>query len=1286
VRPTSRRILPTLTVAAVLAAVVGCGDGAAPAPTPRTAERASRSTATAPAPSPAKPPAPARGHGRITCDVTRGGEPADARVTIVVPPPPAADAVGRLWFTDVLRSPDAPTDVPAEPNAPGRHIAGGLPAGTFSVVATAADGWRAAAFVRLDSDADRRVVALRLAAPAPSGTLRGRVIGPDGKPFRGFVSVRPVERDDHVSGYDEWHEPATDGTFSLAAPARDRVAVAALVPGELRVVGPTVSTPRTEEYVLDLSLGYDRIAVHVFDEESGRPIAGATAGASCGRLASVSSARTDADGRCALLLGAGERTLYVEAPGHPGVGDLTLGPDERAVEIPLRAGPVVRVHVVKAADGSPVAGVPVYVRNFGADGVGGDGPPVRSGPDGIATFSDLPPSDALVFAMGVGWFAEGLELGRVVGEASSINNRRPRRAPVTLPRSGTADFEVRVIPAATFAGVVLDHVGGPVAGAVVAARPTSSLAYLGSTEGADFGSFPALTTMSGDDGRFRLDGVFPSAHYSVVATADGQPGDAAKSVSGTTTADVVLQFEPPHFADVLVVDAATGAPLAGVRVACFRHAVQGEWASRDVVAEATTGAAGAARLGPLVAGAFEAGATAPGHVPCAAQTFDAAGGAAPRVTLRLAPSGRIRGRVSLPGGLALESGVATVVDDDRSGRRHGALWPEDPSFEGAIGPDGTFEIGGVATGAHTVRAAADSGGRHFEGQAQAQTGEAVVAIALDPAESAEDQPFPTPASFAVRVLGPDSNPVGSASILASWTENGLSQQTTFQVRRGAARIPLASRGTEVTVSGAQSLNEIALGAGTLRVRIPEQAADGLELRLPPGVTIAGRVNDDEGRPVAGVPVRAFERKSADQPFGWTRDAPLATAVTAGDGTFELRALDRTAYDVAAEAPFEFEPPDDRVAQGGDSGVAIQLVRGTPSVVVVVDPDGKPVDGARVEVAKTDPGIGDGVASAETGPDGRATLPALVRGRTLRLSVNSWGAGLEAWNGEWTPQPELVVHLKRVGVVSGRVVLADGSPAGAVSVWWRTVSADRRFDDWRRTIADPSGAFSLTGAATPSVELFAGDYDAYEGDHQFGPDLRVAPAVVGDLVTTAKTGASDVVLRLREDRIVRLRLEGLHGPMADGERPRLSWGDDWLSLRSVATADPAVVLFSGVAPGREYTVVARLPVQNLVGRLTGVRAGQSVAVTLEPGATLEGRVVLPDGADWDSLNASFTGGGFSVRYESGKDSHVLIPCLPRIEGELRVWTYPEVPPERPGYAATIRATPGTPVEVRVAKER
>ncbi len=812
-------------------------------------------------------------------------------------------------------------------------------------------------------------------------------------------------------------------------------------------------------------------------------------------------------------------------------------------------------------------------------------------------------------------------------------------------------------------------------------------AYLGNTEGGAFDSFPSPTTLTGPDGGFRLEGLFPSARYVLVATAEGQPGEARQSVAASAPGEIALRFGLPNHAEIVVVDHATNAPVAGARVECLERTASGSWASRDVVAEATTDAAGAARLGPLVGGAYSVSAVAPARLRCEAQPFDVADGApGPHLSLRLDASARIRGRVTLPGGLAPTSGVATVVNDDHEGRRGGARWPEDPSFEGAVSPDGSFEIPDVAPGAHIVHAAVESGGRHFEGQAQAQTGDAVAVVALEPAESPEEQrQFKEPASFAVRVLGPDGNPVGSASILASWTENGLSQQTTFHAVRGVARIPLASRGTQVTVSGAQSMNGIGLDAGSLSIRVPEDAADGYELRLPPGASIEGRVEDDAGRPVAGVPVRAYEHKEPDQPFAWSRGEPLATAVSAADGKFELRPLDRAPYDVAAEAPFDFEPPDDLTVHGGDAGVALRMVRGTPSVVVVVDPEGKPVADARVEVRKNDLGMNDELAAAETGPDGRATLPALRSGRPFRLYVNSWGHDLDPWAGTWTPAPEFVVRLKRIGVVSGRVALPDGSAAGAVSVWLRETSEQHERDNWRRAIADAGGAFVFRGVNSPSVELVAGDYDAWEGGFKSAPRLEVDPAVISDIVTPAATGATDVVLRLVADRIVRVRLEGLHGPMADGDRPRLAWGGE-SSLRSVATSDPSVVLFSGVAPGRDYSVVARIPVQNLVGRLAGVHAGQSVALTLEPGTTLEGRVVLPEGADWDTLNVSFDGGGLSVRYESGKDARVLIPCLPRIEGDLHVWTYPQCPPERPGYNATLRVTPGTPVEIKLAKEQ
>lgn len=136
-----------------------------------------------------------------------------------------------------------------------------------------------------------------------------------------------------------------------------------------------------------------------------------------------------------------------------------------------------------------------------------------------------------------------------------------------------------------------------------------------------------------------------------------------------------------------------------------------------------------------------------------------------------------------------------------------------------------------------------------------------------------------------------------------------------------------------------------------------------------------------------------------------------------------RAPEKSPETPASEAPAVL-PPEQRPY------VATRTLAGR-----VVDPKGRPVEGARVEF---------GGASALTGKDGAFRLDGL-EAKNSTAQVTAPGFAIEQWV-TWPGREDLVVTIRRIVRASGIVVQPDGTPAeGALVVHAGTTGADGRFE-------------------------------------------------------------------------------------------------------------------------------------------------------------------------------------------------------------------------------------------------
>jgi hypothetical protein len=215
---------------------------------------------------------------------------------------------------------------------------------------------------------------------------------------------------------------------------------------------------------------------------------------------------------------------------------------------------------------------------------------------------------------------------------------------------------------------------------------------------------------------------------------------------------------------------------------------------------------------------------------------------------------------------------------------------------------------------------------------------------------------------------------------------------------------------------------------------PQAAAHEVAVALRRGVTVKGRLLGPDGKPAASAKI--FYRDYI--PRGYTTE-PMRT-LEARAGEFELPGLDPD----RPQAVFFLDAKDqlgavvELPAKAGKELLTVRLQRCGTAVLRAVDGDGKPIAGFRpyVEVLVTPGATGfdamlSGKVSADYAwmvnldrarhqaikpdKDGRATIPTLIPGATLRLLGEVPGRGILDMNRTFVVEAGQALDLKDVPV-------------------------------------------------------------------------------------------------------------------------------------------------------------------------------------------------------------------------------------------------------------------------------
>jgi hypothetical protein len=1134
--------------------------------------------------------------------VVRRGVTVAARVEAFLldagPPSPCSDESWNSWEEEANLFKGAGTSVrgTSSSSADGRWRVGGLPPGRWLFQAVTEDGARGTAEATLRP-------AEPGAVPLPEGreleievsptphSLRGRARLPGGAPFRGLVMAK-----------EDWRlvgppvETGPEGEFHLSSLPGACIRLVACEGGRRVVPGPFVLLPYEEEVPFVVGAGLVEITGRVLESTGDRGVAGArvTAGVTDGNSQTIS----DAEGRYSLFVPERDRLrLEARASGYlPAGASLQQGTTDFGPPIVLRLSKPARLSGTVRIDstGAAAAGAVVVV-------LGGSGfPPIAGGrgtcgPDGRYEIQGLDPGRRVVLVAGGGFASRSL---------AGPEPWNPEANNVDLVEGVEAKRDLVVVTAPRVLGRVVDAEGTGVPGVSVTVSGIPAMQW--STDPGDAASEETFTTSS--DGRFSVPSVLPGIAYEFLATRDGEKCAFAKlpPQEAGREAEVVLRIPPDCRVEVRVLEEETDRPLAGIGLSVMTGLLPDSggryW---GLGRKWSTGDDGSVVVGPVPSAPFLLGARAGGDrgsgEPCQVRVEPPL--SSPVVVHMKAP-------VSATG-LVVEG---TILLSDGSPAA-GAEWRcTQDSLPGSFGLSGNadfkgrFRVSDLVAGRVSLFAWLPGNRNSLPTEAEAGDRQVVVR-------------FKDAADFRIVVLDPNRKPVrgGKANFVFPDAEDDPPNSSRFvhaDLVRGAAGV-LVPRGSTkfwLQVEGALSADrEPRLLADALFGPLDATARE-FEAVLSPGTVIEGRVVDPDGGAVPGARVSVSADYASDPKSTGGLGFDCSAAAADATGRFRIEGVGNREYHLWAHAEGGFYGSVESKARGGDREVTVVMRKAATATITVLDPEGRPLPGAGVDL--TTPGIHFGdrdipitnaagkVRLESLDPDGGDTLEVLPpegRADLLQVTMEKWAPG------------DITVQLPSAHVLVVRVLDTKGQPLSSVSVIARFVGRE----------TDPSACSYGTTAEDGTVSL----KHIPAGPIAVSASLEGCSEGAGPTASAAVDGSRGrLTLTMDPGAEIRVRIPNLRA----NHRVSLTIGEPGHpSPRRQARCGAEVVRIRGLESGVAYDLYAeelptdssRLSVQSArrAALVRGVKPTDGVIeIPLAPGSDVSGVVRLP--RDWGLINA------------------------------------------------------------------
>jgi len=563
-----------------------------------------------------------------------------------------------------------------------------------------------------------------------------------------------------------------------------------------------------------------------------------------------------------------------------------------------------------------------------------------------------------------------------------------------------------------------------------------------------------------------------------------------------------------------------------------------------------------------------------------------------RATLGLRPAVAVEGTVVDPRDEPIEGAeIHLGVPQNTMPNQLAFFDPQGLGLRALSGRDGRFELSGLMPGVGYELAVLAPG--HAPG-----------VVGFGPLEVGAEKPdlrivLETGRRGVGRVVGADGEPIAGAEVrIVRLPEKGMRARTITP-----ADEPI---GAETDAEGRFFVTGLAPGEVELHARAPGHAPvripgievpaernefDLGEVVLEPGARLEGRVVDTEGRAVAGAELRLG--KDPDlmspriQPFGW----PSSASDARGRFIFEDLRPDERVFLRIAKSGYDLAEAS---AEPGEEKLEIVLEGHLSLSGRVIDPEGRPIEGARVSIGGEIDGRFYGIsAGATTDAEGRFETDKVAPDATL---VRAWARGhqpserIPLERGEEGALAEVEIMLELGFEVEGRVIDSVGAPVMGALVFVESSGGSPGPSGQ----SDSEGLFRLEGVAPGEAELAA-----VEGPRQVTEAIEVGPGsrfveivlpagfeVSGRVVDPEGTGLERIVVELT------------------------AWSDPGtLPVREVTDAAGAF-RFDDVGPGT-WAVTARaegLTELRSPGQFVVEAPVTGLELVLGSGTTLRGRVL------------------------------------------------------------------------------
>ncbi len=588
-------------------------------------------------------------------------------------------------------------------------------------------------------------------------------------------------------------------------------------------------------------------------DRQGTPIPGAVIGLRSQDTPVTESGR---DGRFVVHGLSLDSELYVSVcrPGYQTFSGWLAASAPEAAHVILE--PAARVDGrVLSPDGSPIAGAKVRASLDG------------SGRSWLSTAAPCQPSDfaeRTTDAHG-GFSVEDLSPGAVslwvMAEGHPKEVLNVEAGASSAPGVSTSPLTVTLRPGAVLAGRILDPAGRPVSGAAI-------------SDDSNIHGHPRA--LSGPDGTYRLAGVAAGARSIGVSHPDHEHMSKTLRIApGENRFDAKLARIPryPIRGRVLSPD---GQPVAGARVV-----------SNGKVAAATA-ADGSFVLLVDDGGSYSLHSQAGSHGP-AEKSVHVSGAPVDGLDLRLSRGITLTGQVV---GIAPEELAEATVSALSLGSPSNMFW------QAAVDSAGRYRMPGLFPGKWTI----------YAGPLQREQSAELV---LMPVDEERELDLLLPEAFQVRgrVIGPDGEPVAGARVLFSLAANKTGASTAAD---GSFSVNVREGTYEVKAEGLE-VGYLEALAPPLVVRGP---AEGIEIRLPKGLSLHGRITGLQPEDLRDVSVDAHSGSH------WE------TATITREGGYRLHGLSSGTWEVLARHGVDTATGKVRLEPGmGDVALDLTFVPG-----------------------------------------------------------------------------------------------------------------------------------------------------------------------------------------------------------------------------------------------------------------------------------------------------------------------------------------------------------------------